>query len=209
LNLSNAKLFLNTTIKSINLEYKIVDYDTKKFTTKYSIKTLSGAKEIYDAVIIAHPLEYSDLVLRQYKWVKRDRKFIQIYVSYVYGTLDKKYFNIQENEELPDCILTSSNSTTPFSLILLAERFNNGSNLYKIYSSSEQALNKLFLQIEKKSTKQWFAYPLLSPNTDYPPLIIDSNLFYLNSMESAFSLIEGQIITAKNVVNILKKNLNF
>jgi prenylcysteine oxidase/farnesylcysteine lyase len=51
------------------------------------------------------------------------------------------------------------------------------------------------------------AYPALVPLHRWPPLILDTDgLYYLNAMETPFSVMETEIVSAKNIVNLLKKN---
>ena len=54
-------------------------------------------------------------------------------------------------------------------------------------------------------SKVWDAYPSLYPlkEEEFPEIILDKGLYYVNGMENLASCMEMQIISAKNIVNLI------
>ena len=58
---------------------------------------------------------------------------------------------------------------------------------------------------------EFYAYPVLDPlpaGVRFPPLILDdSNVFYVNAMESAFSTIETEMISGRNIAKLVSEHI--
>jgi len=51
--------------------------------------------------------------------------------------------------------------------------------------------------------KEWDSYPKLSPRMNFPPVQIDSGLWYVNSLELWVSTMETQTLSSRNIVELI------
>ncbi|MBE3555216.1 MAG: hypothetical protein IMW85_09595, partial [Thermicanus sp.] len=175
--------------------------------------TASGQTELFDAVVIAAPLEEADLQweglsFSAEKWMKR--KYQVNHVTLVAGHLHPAYFGLRSNEEIPQLIMTRHKKEIPFAAMGLMGHTEDGKEgIYKIFSTEkldEPFLSRLFTDSSDTLEIPWKAYPVLVPMKEWPPFRLGEGLYYVNGMESAVSTMETEAIAAKNVVNLLKRD---
>ncbi|KAE8243773.1 hypothetical protein A4X03_0g7679 [Tilletia caries] len=80
--------------------------------------------------------------------------------------------------------------------------------LVKIFSQnpiSDERLAELFGAGTMKWVyrKEWDAYPVLEPITEYPPIELDEGLYYVNALEPMISTMETSTVAARNAVALL------
>eukprot|EP01124_Arcella_intermedia_P017036 TRINITY_DN2369_c0_g1_i1.p1 TRINITY_DN2369_c0_g1~~TRINITY_DN2369_c0_g1_i1.p1 ORF type:complete len:296 (-),score=49.91 TRINITY_DN2369_c0_g1_i1:708-1595(-) len=162
-------------------------------------------KEDFDAVILATPLEHSNIKLIGVPSPPL-REYVKVYVSFVHGILNYNLFSVSEAENYTTFLTTQVfNNWTQLSIL----HWNtNGSVVVKFFSVVPLTVPDLystFSTIHNMKTHIIPAYPKLSPSTPVPHYILANNLFYLNAFESFISVMEGAAVSAKNAINILTK----
>ena len=59
-------------------------------------------------------------------------------------------------------------------------------------------------------TQEWpYTFPILTPTTDYQPVILADNLYYLNTIESAASAMEASVISGRNAAQLILGHSGF
>jgi len=195
-----ATVHFSTQISSISQK------DSKKFvlsTSNYQLPTE------YDRVIIATPLEYSNIKIPSPKPPKLDGKYHRTVATVVAGHLKDKYHVLGD-------ILTSDTGTFFTCLsrvfptgLFVAEKFP----VYKIFSPDrlkESQLDELFKKVEFLHVDDWLAYPDYPGDVDkkIPPFKLgDAGIYYVNGVEWTASAIEMSLVGAKNVALMVAKDL--
>lgn len=71
-----------------------------------------------------------------------------------------------------------------------------------------------FRRLDRTETHitRFYAYPVLSPIPEtqpFPPIVLDESegIFYVNAMETAFSTIETEMLSGKNVAQLVARSL--
>jgi prenylcysteine oxidase/farnesylcysteine lyase len=126
--------------------------------------------------------------------------------------MDPAYFGLHDKgAKLPENILTTRDcaSNTPFNVIQLEAALGQDDNLYKIFSNEDirPLLPRLFKAVTSVTVQAWpYTFPKLSPVNagGYQPIVLsESGVFYLNTLESVASAMEGSIIAGRNVAQLL------
>jgi len=119
---------------------------------------------------------------------------------------------------MPDNILTTQSAvpTTPFNVLQLETSLRNGENIYKLFSNQdlEEEIPRIFTNVTHVRTQDWpYTFPHLdpikpsdtsaSPPKAYQPIILSDGIYYLNTMESVASAMEGSVIAARNVAQLM------
>jgi hypothetical protein len=178
-----------------------------------SSQTEASIQEEFDIVIVAAPLEFADIQFSDdiFKVSElRKREYQTTHVTVVIGEINNSYFNI--NTSPPSTIGTIDNVSIPFRSISLKGVGKSNKKIYKLFSDDvmeDGMLRKLFSKFEFAYRHAWKAYPKLHPSLlYYPPITFEAHqVYYLNAMEMPFSVIEVEMIAAKNIVNLIKSNL--
>ncbi|QRW17382.1 prenylcysteine lyase [Rhizoctonia solani] len=208
---SGASLQLGTKVESI-----------RKIGSKYIIETNKGEGE-YDAVIVAAPLP-----LTKIKFIGTATKpssFAKVNYVHLHSTtltttspsLLPTYFKVDNSSMLPGTIVTTGEYGSRPEFTGLRYQYTllrNGvtEHVVKIYSLEKLSNGKLEKLFGKNMVKwvhrqEWEAYPYFPSRSDFPPVKIDERLYYVNAMEALFSTMETEIISSRNVVDILSKEL--
>eukprot|EP01119_Soliformovum_irregulare_P016353 TRINITY_DN4713_c0_g1_i1.p1 TRINITY_DN4713_c0_g1~~TRINITY_DN4713_c0_g1_i1.p1 ORF type:complete len:505 (-),score=164.82 TRINITY_DN4713_c0_g1_i1:23-1537(-) len=203
---SGADLKLKSRVKSIELVH------SAKGQVGYKLKWESGntiQEGHFDAVIIASPLEDAEIELIGLDDIfkLKKRPWQTTHVTLVQGQLNKNYFGKDiSHENFPETIGTTENDAIPFSSISIKAAGKSGVPIWKIFSR-EPMTDKLLDEIFPKRTflekLSWKAYPKLVPTSDFPPFKLNSGLFYLNAIEGAFSVMEGEAVSGHNIANLV------
>jgi len=157
-------------------------------------------------VIIATPLEFTSIEIDGE--ILQKREYRKVYVTYCHGHLNYSYF-LQENNSNLHVVLTTEKAKL-WNHLGVRYQFEDKSVVIKFFSInpiSDEELDRIFIIRYSVKVQYWEdgAYPILKPGIHIPPLILKSNLFYINSFESFISVLEGSVVTAKNIIRILEK----
>ncbi|ORY00933.1 FAD/NAD(P)-binding domain-containing protein [Basidiobolus meristosporus CBS 931.73] len=197
---------------------------SSRASDKYVVHTSSGAKE-YDSVIIATPLDLSDIELD----LGPDRELIippveyqTLHVTFVQGILNYTYFNFGENDILPTSIYTIPGHQPPFISISVLNRTtaNSSFKLFSYEKLSSETLDTLFYFWDKSTIleKNWKAYPKMTPRnaigSDHVHKVeLDSTsvggLYYVNGFEPFISTMETETISAKNIIHKIRGKFRY
>ncbi|KAI9500851.1 hypothetical protein GGI25_005034 [Coemansia spiralis] len=199
--LGNATVHFNTTVTGIQRHQK------------YRIATNRGSFDDFDMVIVAAPLPVANIAGLDV----HSAQFVKVYVTFAIGTLNSAF------EDAPRLVVTPYHTTRPFNcmsvLACLSTQCAKGAPvLVKMFSHQPVELSEVFDHVEWHREVVWDAYPALEPrNSRYAgeedgryraprpgtvPIVLDTNLFYVNGMESLFSTMESQSVAARHVVHL-------
>lgn len=183
-----------------------------KEDNKLKIKTDNGVIQEYDIIIIATPLYNKNIIkfIGDFKFEDESKLYyspISSEVAYIKGKVNNKYFNLNENDMLPESLISIS---TEESGIYNIDHVTK--DIYKIRGSDIlPQLQKIFVSYEIIKFKRW---DFNSPNfrtykdlNELPDLILDDHLFYMNSIESIADGIELSLISAHNIINMIENNM--
>jgi len=213
---THVKLNIELTEEQLNdniniLENQPLSIIDSSSSTLYSIKSINSltkaeSTEEYDAVIIATPLEFSSIHIDGYSPYKREYR--KVYVTYCHGEINHTRFGLNENSL--SGVLTTDKAKL-WNSIGVRHKFEDNSSIIKLFSINpvpEDELDRIFIKRYSTYVHFWEdgSYPLLKPGLPIPPLILKPNLFYINSFESFISVLEGSVVTSKNVIRILQRN---
>eukprot|EP01125_Pyxidicula_operculata_P016189 TRINITY_DN5540_c0_g1_i1.p1 TRINITY_DN5540_c0_g1~~TRINITY_DN5540_c0_g1_i1.p1 ORF type:complete len:505 (-),score=93.10 TRINITY_DN5540_c0_g1_i1:149-1444(-) len=162
----------------------------------------------FDVVVIATPLELTKMKLENIpNKPHTERKFQFVHVTAVYGRLNPQYFGLEKMEEIPTFTMTSEDSTAPFlSQGISCSKSGDEHCLVKYFSPKlieDKILDEIFLSRVETTRWSWYAYPKLVPNPSLLPVQIHHNLYYINAFESVLSIIEGSMLSARNIANLI------
>jgi protoporphyrinogen oxidase len=181
---------------------------------RYEIETDQGERDIFDAVIIATPLELADLTFHDIDLPESAsirRTFQTIYTTFVLGELNPDYFGLHSQKDLPNFIMTREDEMIPFlSISDVGQLANSATKLYKIFSRAapdDSLLEALFDDHEATEQVTWQAWPLLTPAAALPPFTLAEGLYYVNAIESLVPTMEAAAIAGRNVINLLDEEL--
>lgn len=210
-NRSKANVHLNNPIKSVEL------VDGHRFK-------LNGRPEVYDAVVIAHPLSASAQFPIQFANFppevtslldqERQQHFHQTVATF----LAAKRTRI-EGHDVPEVIVCDDKSFFQSRSVLVpvgdGATLNyscDAVNVYKVFSRqplTNWQQKSLFSHVEADKTKVWLAYPHYNSSRGYAAKFsLYPGVVYSNAVEWAASAIEMSLIGAKNSALLVAKHLN-
>ena len=168
----------------------------------YAIVDAAGRETIVDAVVVATPLEFTNLSLPLDVGYHM-RPYQATYVALAAGRVSRKVFGARADDL--DTVLTVETTTVKFSCIGAHGASAGGDPIYKVMSRRRLSDDELDAYVfERRSSEvvraDWNAsgaYTKLEPSTGWPPFVLRNRLFYAN-MESPVSCMETQIIAGKN-----------
>jgi prenylcysteine oxidase/farnesylcysteine lyase len=199
--LQGTEVRLNTSVEAVRLHPSQLNY---------AIVDDAGRETIVDAVVIATPLEFTNLSL-PLDVGYRPRPYQATYVALAAGRLSREAFGDRADEI--DTVLTVETDNVSFSCIG-AHGATGGDPIYKVMSRrrlSDADLDAFVF--ERRSSEvvraDWNAsgaYTKLEPSIGWPPFVLRNRLFYAN-MESPVSCMETQIISGKNAALLVAEAL--
>ncbi|EQC35229.1 hypothetical protein SDRG_07458 [Saprolegnia diclina VS20] len=194
---ANADVYLNTTITSI----------TPATDGTFELMTSGGSGATCSAVVIAAPLELSNVALPSQVHIA-PRRFQMTYTTFVQGELHSAYF--QRPSDVPETILTTENTSLPFSSIGLQYR-KDGVSLYKVFSRAPMTPAVLATFFEPRfeivQTYPWAAYPTFHVPEVFGPFEVLPGLVYPNAIENAASAMEMSALSGRNAAHLLLAHL--
>ena len=199
LDASDSKLELGSKVKSIEK------------TSKGSFRVLAGENtSVFDAVIVAAPLEVADITFEGVANQKRQaREYQKIYIRLMKGQIDSRYFNLESSTKLPSIILTSKEAD-PITRFSITESTKDDS--WVTVTSTEPISNNLLDELFKNGRTildhTWSAaYPVFKPIQKIPSSCLEKGLLYLNAIESAASSLESSTFAALRSIKTIKEQL--
>jgi prenylcysteine oxidase/farnesylcysteine lyase len=201
--LKNTEVRLNTRVAAVRLNPSQLNY---------AILDAAGRETIVDAVVVATPLEFTNLSL-PLDVGYRPRPYQATYVALAAGRLSRKVFGARADDL--DQILTVETTNVSFSCIGAHGASAGGDPIYKVMSRQRLSDAELDYVFERRSSQvvraDWNAsgaYTRLdpTPGATWPPFVLRNRLFYAN-MESPVSCMETQIISGKNAALLVAEAL--
>ena len=203
----------------------IPDKSSPSFVLNYTEDQAVGQSEYLDAVIIACPLETSDIKFEGFdidNWTPvKKQTFHRTVANFVHGKINPRFFGASvRNRTFPQTILTTKmqQPAVKFTSIGLqypcdytkqqkvehskATAAKDTANIYKIFSSeplTEDQLNLIFSEYTEHTAVDWMAYPEYVVPENCGTFILNEGLFYINCIEHVSSAMEMSCIGAKNV----------
>ncbi|PPQ78875.1 hypothetical protein CVT24_012285 [Panaeolus cyanescens] len=200
---SGASLFLNTEVKSI--EYA-------PDTNNWKVNVSNGTKK-YDAVIVAAPLYQTNITIPkhlscQIPSIPHHEEHITILatrsssINHQFLNLSSGVGDIQYLAFFP----VGEAWSFPFSELSYVREASPGIWIVKITSRSHIATRWLSEAFNGKIDwvhRHTWTVPMMAPPTHLPHFKLAEGFYYLSGFESVISSMEGQVVAAQNVVNIL------
>jgi prenylcysteine oxidase/farnesylcysteine lyase len=201
--LKNTEVRLNTSVAAVRLHPSQLNY---------AVVDAAGRETIVDAVVVATPLEFTNLSLPLDVGYHM-RPYQANYVALAAGRLSRKF---GEGADDLDTLLTVETPSVTFSCIGAHGASTGGDPIYKVMSRHRLSDSELDAYVfERRSTHvvraDWNAsgaYTRLdpTPGTTWPSFVLRNRLFYAN-MESPVSCMETEIIAAKNAALLVEEAL--
>ena len=201
--LNGIEVRLNTRVAAVRLHPSQLNY---------AILDAVGRETIVDAVVVATPLEFTNISLPA-DISYRPRPYQPTYVALASGRLSSEVFGARADEL--DTVLTVETTNVKFSCIG-AHGATGGDPIYKVMSRQRLSDDELDAYVfERRSSSvaraDWNAtgaYTRLdpTPGATWPPFVLRNRLFYAN-MESPVSCMETQIISGKNAALLVSEAL--
>ncbi|KAI8603482.1 Prenylcysteine lyase-domain-containing protein [Dissophora ornata] len=158
---SNAQVRLNTKVARIRrIE---AEYDGGE--SRFEVTTVTGHKEIFDSIVIAAPIDSTNIDFDLQLPPQPKVAYRTIYATFVRGYVNPGYFHATSAKSFPTHILTTK-SDAEFTSLSIQVRLNNGETVTKIFSPEpikEELLDRLYLNRTWVKSKAWKAYPRLQP----------------------------------------------
>lgn len=214
-NNQKIKFYNGTIVKKItrsNSQYQLVYQNSKKEIND---------EEIFDIIIIASTINDIEIQLDHYI-PKKNVEYVETFVYLVSGEINCNYFDkTKSDDQKEDCPAILMNTQIKNSFVADYSRIckkcfehdKRKTDIYKIQSSrklNELDLKPLFQNNSIKILfyKEWKAYPLLQAlnQTELYDIQLDDGVFYLNGMEMLASCMEMEIISGRNIVNLILEN---
>ncbi|RHZ82779.1 hypothetical protein Glove_103g276 [Diversispora epigaea] len=199
---SEADLKLSTKVSNVT---KIINDEGN---IKYEIVTKDGSVDTFDAVILAAPIQFTEIRFINVNVQMKEIPYIKLHVTLIAGRLNPEYFGRNSSDEVPQAILTTNSGKTDFLSLAARVKLENGEILYKIFSQhsmSDELLDRIFTDRSSIYRKVWNSYPRLLPNQEFPRVELDDNFFYVNSYEPLISTMETECVSSNNIVKMLSQ----
>jgi len=215
---SSANLFLSTTVTAVTKMasgYKIsVSSNFPIIEGEYQNKNSEKFVEdtMFDAVVVATPLESSRGVkfvnIPQFNFPMRNYK--KWYVTYVVADgLNSTFFGINP---VPNEILTSTGGDNlPFVMLSFRGTTARGQKIYKTFSVTplDPHISSMYLNPGIPTVQYWpQTFPDLAPLDNYQPILLDDNVFYINTIESTATAMEASALGGRNIALMYSQKLS-
>lgn len=185
--------------------------------TGYLVQTTQRSEQ-FDGVILATPMELTAIQLpaEAKRGIGRGRKYQRTYVTFVHGEINETYFGLQEEaqtKKVPGTILTTEDSSSPFSSFGVHKVFPDGSMVVKLFSRRDlhdSDIQPLFPRVFATFKYVWAAYPKLQPlaRENWASFRLDGHaLFYTSGLETGASAMEVAAIAGRNGALLMREAL--
>lgn len=199
-----------------NMHVQSINKENETYVLKIK-NQINGEIQIekYDIVILAAPIHTLNIEFLKVDHLKKV-PYTKTIVYLVAGKINCKYFDkTTENNDCPQILLNINIKQSPISDYSRKcqdcyDLVHEKTDIIKIQATKELQdadFKKIFLNEKYQilDFKIWDAYPYLYPlkEEDFPEIILDKGLYYVNGMEYLASCMEMEIISAKNIVNLI------
>ncbi|KAI0764680.1 FAD/NAD(P)-binding domain-containing protein [Fomes fomentarius] len=220
---SGATVFLDTTVQSVSRSSP---------SGPWLVKTsASDDARSYRAVILAAPFDQTGIRFTSTPQIAAvpAQAYVHLHVTLLTTTrpsANASYFNLPQGSAVPAMVLTTHNRARHGSgpepefnsLSYLREvrtadlgewRNDQGQKEWVVKIFSKRRITDAWLaamfegQVRWVLRKEWDAYPVLTPTTEFPPIELGEGLYYVNAFEPLISTMETEIIASRNVVDLL------
>lgn len=211
-NVQLNKALLKSANANVKLNQRIVKI-TRIENKAFLLTTQKGDSEEYDAVLIAAPLEQADIEFENLAIPDLEkREFRKVFIKLIEGQLNPEYFGMTNVSEIPELLLTTADFTGSFDNLETLGKSEAGNFVYNLFSPRpipEDLVEKMFRECIIEEDFHWdYAHPVPKPATqNFQPFLLETRLFYINTVESVASTMETISVAAKNAVLLLKKEL--
>ncbi|KAI0354058.1 FAD/NAD(P)-binding domain-containing protein [Trametes cingulata] len=221
---SNASVYLNTTVNAISHYHSSGPWLVKS--------SAFDQPRLYRSVILAAPFHQTKINFKAASLAPVPQQpYVRLHVTLLSTsspTPNATYFNLGHGAKAPTTLLTTYegvrvrggaepefNSLTYHGPLrgkdgaLRTNAFGEQEWVVKIFS--KQRIEDVWLQQMFEGNvgwvlrKEWDAYPVLPPTTEFPPVKLAEGLYYVNAFEPLISTMETETIAARNVVDLLLK----
>lgn len=218
--------YSNSTLK-LNTEVTKISKTKNAWNVTYTdISNSDSASSNFDKVIIAAPLDQTDIEISGAQTPKTaDYVTLHVTLFAVNGTLSEQYFfgNTTNKSKVPRTVLTTvlpekdgiGSESLPFFSVAVNDFIEEtGDYVYKIFSPKEisdemlQSLFPIYSKISWIHRKIWKSYPKLKPISEFGNFKVDDNLWYLNIIEQFISTMETSALAGANVAALISKGKN-
>ncbi|KAF9898659.1 hypothetical protein BX616_003764, partial [Lobosporangium transversale] len=134
--------------------------------TKFEVITASGQKQVFDIVVIAAPIQSTNIDFDLDLPPLPEVEYRTIYATFVRGHVNPAYFKVPPTKKLPAHILSTNSEDVEVTSISIQAKMSNGETVTKIFSPKpiqEEHLDRLYLNRTWVKSKIWKAYPKLHP----------------------------------------------
>jgi prenylcysteine oxidase/farnesylcysteine lyase len=211
-NVTLAQKLVEAAKATIKLNHKILRVKKNENGT-FLVESQVGTKNEYDAVILAAPFEQLGIEFENIQIPAMEpRNFQKVFIKLITGLVDPKFFGLNRIDDVPEMLMTTSDFKGHFNNLENLGETEQGDFVYNLIATkpiSNELVKKMFSKHSIIDDVIWdYAYPVSKPATSFQPFILDDKLFYINTMESAASTMEASILGARNVINLLKREIN-
>jgi hypothetical protein len=187
-----------------------VDLVEKISEGSYRVST-SKETGVFDAVIVATPLELSGLELDNISTGTQEPvQYKSVYRRVMRGTISPAYFGLALSAKMPSLILTTKEAEPVTHCSI--QKSENGDSLLTISSnepSEDDLLDKIMVKRKAVLEYRWkAAYPIFKSLEKLPEIRLDERLMYLNAIESAASSMESSAFAALKAVRTIRSELS-
>jgi hypothetical protein len=132
------------------------------------------------------------------------REYVHLYVTIVVSSgLSADYFHGPP----PSSILTTDGMDDFLSISIIDSTEEDF--ILKVFSLkplNDNLVNKIFQNVTDIKRFEWDSYPKLN-NVPFPKVKLDNRLYYLNAWENALSTMESEMLSGRNICNLIKKDV--
>ncbi|EGD79821.1 hypothetical protein PTSG_10804 [Salpingoeca rosetta] len=207
--------------KNINVNARVTRIHFNDTANTFSVKAAKPNLDDVDAVVVALPLEFLSASWSNINITAdfRPRPFVSCTVTIVEAAgLRPARFNAPPNATMPEQILTTANATSDgFTAVQLVATTAANRSVYKLTTvggADNTTLDSMFVDRSRVVQHTWhYTFPRLNPFSDplpplYQPIEVAPNVFHVNAMESVASAMEGSVIAARNIAQLLTRRFS-
>ncbi|KAJ9082257.1 hypothetical protein DSO57_1006042 [Entomophthora muscae] len=165
----------------------------------------------FDAVVLATPFHQSDIKVLNLDLDLEEVPYRTVYVAVIEDALvNPGFFHA---DAIPDVIF-GFNSSESFTVIGHSPKTRRA-NIEAVEPISMEWLSKLFnstLRSDQVTFQTWKAYPkMVVKESDaeeiFPPINLGPSFYYVNSVESAISCMEVEVMSGRNIARLVLDDL--
>lgn len=174
-----------------------------------AVQVAAPASAVYDAVVIAAPLELAGLTIEGVPVRLPARQYHQTVATLVCGTVRPSYFGLSSMTY--GAIMRTRDAGVPWNSLSLVAVTRSNVTVWKLFSNEPMPhawLSMIFeADFEVLFEKAWKAYPQFDPPEDYARWELAEGLVYLNAIENAASAMEMSAIAGRNGAQLVANYL--